>query len=53
MHKYKEHIVPCGGIDAQGTNGSIHTRYLVCLFNVVVQSRCRQMYAVQSLERCR
>jgi hypothetical protein len=53
MHKYKEQIVPCGGTDAQGISGSIHTRHLVCMFDVVVHSRCRLMYAVQSLERRR
>ena len=51
MHKYKEQIVPCGGTDAQGISGSIHTRHIVCMFDVVVRSRSRQMYAVQSLER--
>jgi hypothetical protein len=53
MHKDKEHIVPCGGTDAQGISGSIHMRHLVCMFDVVVRSRCRQMYAMQSLERHR
>jgi hypothetical protein len=51
MHKYKEQSVPCGGTDAQGISGSIHTRHLVCLFDVAIRSRCRKMYAVQSLER--
>jgi hypothetical protein len=51
MHKYKEQIVPCGGTDAQSISGSIHTRHLVCMFDVVVHSRRRQMYAVQSHER--
>jgi hypothetical protein len=32
--------------------GSTHMRHLVCMFDVVVRSRCRQMYAVQSHERC-
>jgi hypothetical protein len=50
MHKYEEHSVPYGGTDAQGISGSIHTRHLVCLFDVAVQSRCRKMYVVQSLE---
>jgi hypothetical protein len=50
MHKYKGQIVSCGGIDAQGISGSIHTRHLVCMFDVAVRSRRRQMYAVQSLE---
>jgi hypothetical protein len=36
MHKYKEHNVPCGGISAQGIRDSIHTRPLVCMFNVAV-----------------
>jgi hypothetical protein len=53
MHKYEEHSVPRGGADAQGISGSIHTRHLVCMFDVVVRSRCRQMYAAQSLEWCR
>jgi hypothetical protein len=51
MHKYEEQSVPSGGTDAQDTSGSIHTRHLVCLFDVAVRSRCRKMYAVQSLER--
>jgi|SRR5688572_6744750 hypothetical protein len=51
MHKYEEQSVPSGGTDAQGTSGSIHTRHLVCMFDVAVRSRCRKMYAVQSLER--
>jgi hypothetical protein len=53
MHKYKEQIVPCGGIDAQGISGSIHTRHLVCMFDVDVRNRHMQMYAVESLERRR
>jgi hypothetical protein len=53
MHKYKEQTVPCGGTDAQGILGSIHTRHLVCMFDVVVCSRRRQMYAVQTLEQRR
>jgi hypothetical protein len=53
MHKYKEHIVPCGGTDAKGISDSIHTRHLVCMLDVVVRSRRRQMYAMQSLERRR
>jgi hypothetical protein len=51
MHKYEEQNVPCGGTDAQGISGSIHTRHLVCMFDVAVHSRCRKMYIVQSLER--
>ena len=51
MHKYEEQSVPSGGTDAQGISGSIHTRHLVCMFDVAVRSRCRKMYAVQSLER--
>jgi hypothetical protein len=51
MHKYEEQSVPYGGTDAQGISGSIHMRHLVCLFDVAVQSRCRKMYAMQSLER--
>jgi hypothetical protein len=43
--------VPCGGTDAQGISGSIHTRHLVCLFDVAIRSRCWKIYAVQSLER--
>jgi hypothetical protein len=50
MHKYDEQNVPRGGTDAQDISGSIHTRHLVCVFDVVVRSRCRQMYVVQSLE---
>jgi hypothetical protein len=50
MHKYEEQSVPYGGTDAQGISDSIHMRHLVCLFDVAVQSRCRKMYAVQSLE---
>ena len=53
MQKYKEQNVPCGGTDAKGISGSIHTRHLVCMFDVVVRNRQRQMYAVQSLERRR
>jgi hypothetical protein len=53
MHKYKEHIVPCKCIDAQGSNGSIHTRHPVCMFDVDVCNRYRQMYAMQSLKRRR
>jgi hypothetical protein len=51
MHKYEEQSVPYGGTDAQGISDSIHTRHLVCLFDVAVQSRCMKMYAMQSLER--
>jgi hypothetical protein len=51
MHKYEEHSVPYGGTHAQGISDSIHKRHLVCLFDVTVQSRCRKMYAVQSLEQ--
>ena len=51
MHKYEEQSVPSGGTDAQGTSGSIHTRHLVCMFDVVVRSQCRQMYALQSHEQ--
>jgi hypothetical protein len=51
MHRYEEQSVSCGGTDAQSISGSIHTRHLVWLFNVAVWSRCRKMYAVQSLER--
>ena len=50
MHKYEEQNVPCGGTDDQGISDSIHTRHLVCMFDVVVRSRRRQMYAVQSLK---
>jgi hypothetical protein len=53
MNKYKEQIVLCGGTDAQGISDSIHMRHFVCMFDVVVRSRCRKMYAVQSLERRR
>jgi hypothetical protein len=51
MYKYEEHNVPRGGTDAQGISDSIHMRHLVYLFDVAVRSRCRKMYAVQSLER--
>jgi hypothetical protein len=51
MHKYEEQKVPCGGIVAQGISCSNHTIHLVCMFDVAVQSRCRKIYAVQSLER--
>jgi hypothetical protein len=51
MHKYEDQSVPYGGTDAQGISGSIHTRHLMFMFNVVILSRCRQMYAVQSLKR--
>jgi hypothetical protein len=46
MHKYKEQIVPCGATDVQGLQIC-----LVCMFDIFVRSRRRQMYAVQSLER--
>jgi hypothetical protein len=50
MDKYnRKH--PYGGTDAQGISGSIHTRHLVCMFDGVVHSRCRNIYAMQSLER--
>jgi hypothetical protein len=51
MHKYEEQKVPCEGTDAQGISDSIHMRHLGCMFDVVVLSRCRKLYAVQSLER--
>jgi hypothetical protein len=51
MHKYEEQSVPYGWTNAQGISGSIHMRHLVCMFDVVVHSRCRQVYTVQSLER--
>jgi hypothetical protein len=51
MQKYKERNIPYEGTDAQGTSGSIHTRHLMYLFDVTIRSRCRKMYAVQSLER--
>jgi hypothetical protein len=53
MHKYEEQSVPRGGTDAQGISGSIHTRHLVCVFDVAIRSRCMQIYAVQSLKRRR
>jgi hypothetical protein len=53
MHNHYEHNVPCRGTDAQDIVGSIHMRHLVCMFDLVVCSRCRQMYAVQSLEQRR
>jgi hypothetical protein len=51
MHNYEEHNVLSGGTDAQGISGFIHTRHLMCMFDVVLRSRCRQMHSVQSLER--
>ena len=51
MHKYEKQKVPCEATDAQGISGSIHTRHLVFIFDVVVQIRCRKMYAVQSLKQ--
>jgi hypothetical protein len=51
MHKYEKQEVPCGGTDVQGISGNIRMKHLVCMFDVVVRTRCRQMYAVQSLER--
>jgi hypothetical protein len=53
MHKYEKQEVPCRETDTQGINGSIHARHLVCMFDVVIRTRCRQVYAVQSLERRR
>jgi hypothetical protein len=53
MHIYGKQEVSSGGTDAQDISGSIHTRHLVCMFDVVVRNRCRQVYAVQSLERRR
>jgi hypothetical protein len=53
MHIYEEQSVPYGGTDAQGISDFIHTRHLVCMFDVVVRSRCRQMYAAESHERRR
>jgi hypothetical protein len=50
MHKYEEQNVSYGGTDAKGISDSIHTRYLVCMFDVAVQSWRRKMYVVQSLE---
>jgi hypothetical protein len=38
MHKYEEQNVSYGGTDAKGISDSIHTRYLVCMFDVAVQS---------------
>jgi hypothetical protein len=53
MHKYAKQKVPCGGADAQGISDSIHTRHLMCMFDVSVQIWCRKVYAMQSLERRR
>jgi hypothetical protein len=50
MHKYEEQKAPRRGTDAQGISDSIHTRHLVCMFDLAIQSRCRKMYVVQSLE---
>jgi hypothetical protein len=41
MHNYEEQNVPDGGTDAQGISGCIDTRHLMCMFDVVVRSRCR------------
>jgi hypothetical protein len=41
MQKYEEQSVPSGVTDAQGISDSIHMRHLVCMFDVVVRSRCR------------
>jgi hypothetical protein len=38
MYKYEEQSVPSGGTDAQGISSSIHTRHLVCMFDVVVRT---------------
>jgi hypothetical protein len=46
MHKYEKQNVSCGGTNAQGISGSIHMRYLVCMFDVSVQSWCGKMYAM-------
>jgi hypothetical protein len=51
MHKYEKRKVHCGGTDVQGINSSIHTRHLVCMFDVAVQIQCGKIYAVQSLEQ--
>jgi hypothetical protein len=53
MRKYEKQKVQCGGTDAQGISSFIHTRHLVCMFDVVVQIRYGKVYAVQSLERRR
>jgi hypothetical protein len=37
MHKYEKQKILCGGTDAQDISGSIHTRHLVCMFDVPVQ----------------
>ena len=39
------------GTHAQGTGGSIHTSRHRVLLEIVDHSRCRAMFAVQSLER--
>jgi hypothetical protein len=52
VQKRESSKVPCGGTDAHDISGSIHTRHLVCMFDLVVRIRCRQVYAVQSFERC-
>jgi hypothetical protein len=48
---YVKQKIPCGGTDAQDISDSIYMRHLMCMFDVVVHSRCRKMYAAQSLER--
>jgi hypothetical protein len=37
MHKYEKTGSTCRGTDAQGINGSIHMRHLVCMFDVAIQ----------------
>ena len=49
LNQFKNRDVPCGGTHAQGTGGSRPTHGE--LLEVADHSRCRKMYAVQSLER--
>jgi hypothetical protein len=50
MHKYWKQKASCEGTDAQVISGSIHTRHLVCMFDVAVQIWYMKVYEVQSLE---
>jgi hypothetical protein len=48
---FKNRIIPNGGTHAQGTDGSTRTRQHSMLPDVADHSRCRTMFAVQSLKR--
>lgn len=43
---YIKQKVSCGGIDAQDISDYIHTRHPMCMFDVVMHSRCRKMYVM-------